>query len=357
MSETVECRNASPSKYRARRSRAWGAAFATATPERQPSNVMSSVLKGIMKKYPLLTAEEESEMIAREPVTWRELLVLHNASLVLEKAKKWSGLYRYQDVDDMIQCGLMGLWKAAKKFEPTRGLRFSTYAGYWAEREMKEQARRVSIEVDAKSDSLNRKTEMDDEEGGEMLDYIQPVIEAGSKEKSLEEWLELRDEVEVVREIIYRLQFRNERHRACYIRLRQFGQEPEAQKVVARDCGLSRQRVNFIVGRIDGIVRSEVRRLDRMPRIQTTNWDRMTSVKRSSARMQTTYDRNLAMLIAYERYKLGIRKLAPLMVREERGPEVKSEGFKVKRLVVKGEKFVFKGGKWVPAPKEEDYGY
>ncbi len=131
----------------------------------------------------------------------------------------------------------------------------------------------------------------------------------------------------------------------------------EPEKDVAKSYGVSRQRISQVVTKVDGLVRLKIRQLDRKPRIQTTNWDRMTSVKRSSARMQTTYDRNLAMLIAYERYKLGIRKLAPLMVREERGPEVKSEGFKVKRLVVKGEKFVFKGGKWVTAPKEEDYGY
>ena len=356
MSETVECRNAGSSKNRERQFQAWGAAFGNAKRERLPSDGMSSALHKIMAKYPLLTAEGESELMMMEPGSWRELLVLHNARLVFEKAKKWSGLYRFMDVDDMIQYGLLGLWKAALRFEPTRGLRFSTYAGYWAEAAMKDQARRIWIEVDIRSDSLNRKVELKDEEGGEMLDFIQPSIAAESKETTLPEWLELRDEVEVVHEIIDRLQFKNERQKDCYTRVRQ----GESGKDVAKSYGVSKQRISQVVTKVDGFVRRKIRQLDRKPKIQTTNWDRLAA--RSEARRnisigQTTYDRDLAMSIAYERYKLGIKKAAPIAVREEPGTVLTSDGFTTKRLIVDGKKFVFNGGKWVPAPEEEDYGF
>lgn len=356
MSETVECKNAGSNKVRERQLRVCAAAFRNGERIRLPSDGMSSALHKIIAKYPLLTAEEESELMMREPGRWRELLVLHNAGFVINKAKKWSGLYRFMDVDDMIQYGLMGLWKAAQRFEPHRGLRFSTYAGYWAENEMKDQARRIWIEIDIRSDSLNRKIELKEEDGGEVLDFIQPSMAAEFKETALSEWLEFRDEVELVNEIINRMKFKDERQKDCYTRVRQ----GELETDVAKSYGVSRQRISQVITKVDGLVRRKIRQLDRRPRIQTTNWDRFAAsseARRNLSVGQTAYDYNLALLIAYERYKLGIRKSAPLMVREERGPELKSEGFTVKSLVVKGEKFVFKGRKWVPAPKEEDYGY
>ena len=95
-----------------------------------------------------------------------------------------------------------------------------------------------------------------------------------------------------------------------------------------------------------------------MPRIQTTNWDRIApkSVVKN-IRRQTQWSRYMAEWIAWERYKLGIKNAEPLMVKETQGPRLTSEGFTAKRLIVEGKAFVFSGGKWAPAPKEEDYGF
>lgn len=55
--------------------------------------------------------------------------VMANQGLVHQVARVFRG--RGVALDDLIQFGNIGLIRAAEKFEPERGLRFSTYAVYW----------------------------------------------------------------------------------------------------------------------------------------------------------------------------------------------------------------------------------
>lgn len=57
-------------------------------------------------------------------------LVHHNIRLVTSFVNHPSYRYRH-DLDDMVQMGLFGLMKAAEKFDPAHGCRFSTYAMWW----------------------------------------------------------------------------------------------------------------------------------------------------------------------------------------------------------------------------------
>ncbi len=59
----------------------------------------------------------------------REALVLHNMPLVLSVA----GRFRHSDLDydDLIQEGVLGLIKAAERYDPKRGTRFGTLAVWW----------------------------------------------------------------------------------------------------------------------------------------------------------------------------------------------------------------------------------
>jgi RNA polymerase sigma factor (sigma-70 family) len=59
----------------------------------------------------------------------REALVLHNLPLVLSIA----GRFRHSDLgyDDLIQEGILGLLKAADRYDPDRGTRFGTLAVWW----------------------------------------------------------------------------------------------------------------------------------------------------------------------------------------------------------------------------------
>ncbi|MEK7784268.1 MAG: RNA polymerase sigma factor RpoD/SigA [Chloroflexota bacterium] len=59
----------------------------------------------------------------------REALVLHNLRLVLNLA----GRFRNASLtyDDLVQEGILGLIKAADRYDPKRGTRFATFAVWW----------------------------------------------------------------------------------------------------------------------------------------------------------------------------------------------------------------------------------
>jgi RNA polymerase primary sigma factor len=59
----------------------------------------------------------------------REALVLHNLPLVLSVAGRFRNASL--DYDDLIQEGVMGLLKAADRYDPQRGTRFGTLAVWW----------------------------------------------------------------------------------------------------------------------------------------------------------------------------------------------------------------------------------
>ncbi len=83
-------------------------------------------------KLPLLTQEEVIDLAHRYSngdMDAYNKLVEHNLRLVLFVAHKY--LNRGIDFLDMVQEGNLGLMKAAKKFDYTKGYKFSTYAIWW----------------------------------------------------------------------------------------------------------------------------------------------------------------------------------------------------------------------------------
>lgn len=89
-------------------------------------------------------------------------VVLKNAGLVKTVALKLSYIYS-EELEDLIQIGFMGLMKAAERFEPERGLSFSTYAVPMIAGEIKSQLRdrgKIKVSRSLKADgAIVRRTE------------------------------------------------------------------------------------------------------------------------------------------------------------------------------------------------------
>lgn len=86
-----------------------------------------------ISKHPVLTKEQEREIAERiqfnKDKKAEQALVVANLRLVVKIALDY---YSYHlNVLDLIQEGNVGLLRAVRKYDSTRGTRFSTYASFW----------------------------------------------------------------------------------------------------------------------------------------------------------------------------------------------------------------------------------
>jgi RNA polymerase primary sigma factor len=113
-----------------------------------------------INKFPLITAEEEAELAGRIRAGDNhamEKLVLANLRFVISVAKQYqnNGL----SFADLINEGNLGLVKAAKRFDETRGFKFISYAVWWIRQSIiqaiSEQTRIVRLPLNRLS-SINK---------------------------------------------------------------------------------------------------------------------------------------------------------------------------------------------------------
>ncbi len=127
-----------------------------------PGDSLKAYFESI-KKYPLLTAEEEktlSERIARGDREARKRMIESNLRLVVNIAKRY--MNRGLPLQDLIEEGNIGLIRSVERFKGSKGCKFSTYATYWikqsVERAIMNQALAVRLPIHVTNDisKMNR---------------------------------------------------------------------------------------------------------------------------------------------------------------------------------------------------------
>ena len=248
----------------------------------------------------LLTHEEEIDLgrrIREGDKTARSKLIEKNLRLVIPIAKKYRG--RGLPFGDLIQEGNIGLMRAADKFDPERGFRFSTYATWWIRQaiqravadkgrtirvpvHMGEKIRKMARTYNELSAQLQR--EPTDEEVAERLgwdvDRVKDVKSAIPDATSLNEPLssdedssELGDFVEderesgAVNEVVRELETRRlmesvaglpERQRRVLVRRYGLdGEKPATLADLSEELEVSRERVRQLQRETERVLRDE----------------------------------------------------------------------------------------------------
>ena len=79
-----------------------------------------------------LARDAKTAWAAAENLRWK--LAMSGRRIAHGEARKLAG--PFMDEEDLVQEGYIGLLRAAKRFDPDRGIRFSTYARWWVRAQM-----------------------------------------------------------------------------------------------------------------------------------------------------------------------------------------------------------------------------
>ena len=101
----------------------------------EPDEILLEPLEQLLReagRYRLLEPHEEIELaqrIERGDLDAKDRLINCNLRLVVSVARKYQG--QGLSMNDLVQEGMLGLIRAAEKFDWRKGFRFSTYATIW----------------------------------------------------------------------------------------------------------------------------------------------------------------------------------------------------------------------------------
>jgi RNA polymerase primary sigma factor len=275
--------------------------------DREAPNPLGRYLRQIGRGR-LLTHEEEIDLgrKAREgDKSARSKLIERNLRLVIPIAKKYRG--RGLPFGDLIQEGNVGLMRAADKFDPEKGFRFSTYATWWirqaVQRAVADKGRtiRVPVHMGEKIRKMARaynelSTELEreptDEEVAERLawdvDRVKDVKSAipdatslnqplSSDEGSSElgDFVEDERELDAAGEVVRELETRRlmesverlpERQRRVLVRRYGLdGEKPSTLADLSEELAVSRERIRQLQREAERALRDEVKYAQELP--------------------------------------------------------------------------------------------
>jgi RNA polymerase primary sigma factor len=143
-----------------------------------------------ISKLPMITADEEAELTIRirnGDESALEKLILANLRFVISVAKQFQN--QGLSFPDLINEGNVGLIRAAKRFDETRGFKFISYAVWWIRQAMiqaiSEQTRVVRLPLNRIS-SINKIARA--------IPYLEQELERDPTNAEIAEYLEMSDE-------------------------------------------------------------------------------------------------------------------------------------------------------------------
>ena len=185
-----------------------------------------------------LTAREEAAAFSAlhtGDAAAREKLIRHNLRLVAHIIKKY--YTHYDDTDDLISIGTIGLIKGINTYRPDKGVRLATYASKCAENEilMYFRSTRKNAAETLLSDALDT-----DGDGNSLS-----LLDILSEDEDMDARLQSDEMCQALRRCIGEVLDARERE---IIRLRYAigGGEPLTQRETAQRCGISRSYVSRI---------------------------------------------------------------------------------------------------------------
>lgn len=96
----------------------------------------------MIRPTPPIPLEEENDVIAKAKAgdnAASSRIVSSLIAMLWRDARRWK--LNDEDTEDLVQLGTLGILHAIEKFDPSVGVRFSTYAGHWWRHEMRNGAR------------------------------------------------------------------------------------------------------------------------------------------------------------------------------------------------------------------------
>lgn len=187
---------------------------------------------------PPLSKNEEAELFNKKlqgDDQARDRIIEHNLRLVSHIIRKYYS--SYENPDELLSVGSLGLIKAVDSFNPTFGTRFATYGAKCVQNEILmffRSKKKRGIEI-----SINDQIDVDKD--GNPLTYLDII----SQPESIESDLDMKVHIEKIRSLVDTVLLPREKE-IIVLRYGLKGYQPRTQREVARHLGISRSYVSRI---------------------------------------------------------------------------------------------------------------